>query len=87
MDTDRKQIAGLVATSKQMRLVRERDFLAEVEVEMFDEETELDRGWGPYLLPGDVKRLDDVRTALRKKDLQTAIRLARVYQLVPVSAA
>jgi hypothetical protein len=46
---------------------------------------ETDEGWSPYLSLEDAYKLDDVREALRKKDLQTATKLAKVFKLTPVS--
>jgi hypothetical protein len=64
------------------KLVREGDYVAEVDVEL----VETDTGWSPYLSLDDAYRLDDVREALRRGDLKAASRLARVYTLTPVSA-
>jgi hypothetical protein len=64
------------------KLVHEGDFVAEVDVEL----VETDAGWPPYLSIDDAYRLDDVREALRRGDVQAASRLARVYTLTPVPA-
>ena len=70
-------------TKPTKRLVREGDFVAEVDVDLI----EADCGWAPYLSLDDAYRLDDVREALRSGDLQRAARLAsRVYRLTPVTA-
>jgi len=53
-----------------------------VEVELI----ETDEGWSPYLSLEDAYKLDDVRDALRRGDLQAALSLARVFELQPVSA-
>ena len=72
-----------MSTKPTKRLVREGDFVAEVDVELI----EADGGWAPYLSLDDAYRLDDVREALRSGDLQRAARLAsRVYRLTPVTA-
>lgn len=76
-----------MTTQSTTRLVHEGDYLAEVTVELLVDEGEEGGGWGPYLSPRDVKRLDEVRIALRQKDLRRATALARVYHLVPVNAA
>ena len=62
-------------------LIHEREFVAEVEVNLMDEAP----GWSPTLSPGDAGKLDDVRTALRKGDVEAASSLAKVYSLTPVS--
>jgi hypothetical protein len=65
------------------RLVREGDFVAEVDVNLVEAEA----GWTPYLSLDDAYRLDDVRDALRAGDVKQASRLAnRVYRLTPVDA-
>ena len=72
-----------MSTKPTKRLVREGDFVAEVDVDLI----EADGGWAPYLSLDDAYRLDDVREALRSGDLQRAARLAsRVYRLTPVTA-
>ena len=63
------------------KLVREGSYVAEVEIEL----TESDTGWSPYLSLEDAYRLDDVRDALRRGDLQRAGRLARVFTLTPIA--
>jgi hypothetical protein len=64
------------------KLVHEGEYAAEVEVELIT----TDEGWSPYLSLEDAERLDSVREALRRGDLQAASRDARVYHLTPVSA-
>lgn len=64
------------------RLVREGEFVAEVEVHLEHESA----GWAPYLSVDDATRLDDVREALRTRDLARASELAiRVYRLTLLS--
>ena len=55
--------------------------MAEVEVELI----ETDEGWSPYLSLEDAYKLDDVRAALRRGDLESAARLSRVYSLTPMA--
>jgi len=63
------------------RLVREGEFVAEVDVELLETEG----GWTPYLSLEDAYKLDDVREALRAGDVGRASQLAdRVYRLTPV---
>lgn len=61
--------------------MHEADYVAELDLEPID----TDEGWSPYLSLDDVQKLDDVREALRKGDLKTASRLARVFTLTPVA--
>jgi hypothetical protein len=64
------------------KLIHEGDFAAEVEVQLIEEEG----GWSPYLTLEDAEKLDQVREALRRGDVQAAGQLARVFHLTPVSA-
>jgi hypothetical protein len=64
------------------RLVREGDYIAEVSVDLIEAEG----GWSPYLTLDDAYRLDDIRDALRRGDVRTASRMARVYRLTPVES-
>ncbi len=66
---------------KHAKLVHEGNYAAEVEVELIDS----DEGWAPYLSLEDAEKLDDVREALRRGDVLTANKLARVYHLIPVT--
>jgi hypothetical protein len=67
-----------------LRLVREGEYVAEVAVELLEEEG----AWAPYLSVGEANKLDVVREALRAGDLRRASELAeRVYRLTPLSAA
>ena len=62
------------------KLVHEGEYVAEVDVELMY----TDEGWSPYLSLDDAYKLDDVREALRRGDVKSASRLARVYKLTPV---
>ena len=64
------------------KLVHEKDYVAEVDVELIY----TDEGWSPYLSVEDAYKLDDVREALRRGDVQAASKLAKVFTLTPVSA-
>ena len=63
------------------KLVHEGKYVAEVDIELID----TSEGWSPYLALEDAYKLDDVREALRKGDLDTASHLARLYTLTPVA--
>jgi len=66
---------------RHIKLVHEGEYVAQVEVELI----ETDEGWSPYLSLEDAYKLDDVRDALRRGDLKTAMRLSRVFNLTPVA--
>ena len=63
------------------KLVQEGNFVAEVDVDLI----ETDEGWSPYLSLEDAYKLDDVRKALRRGDIEAAAKLGRVFKLTPVS--
>ena len=65
---------------KHTKLVHEGKYVAEVDIELID----TPEGWSPYLTLEDAYKLDDVREALRKGDLDAASRLAYLYTLKPV---
>src|SRR5439155_22408631 len=65
---------------RHTKFVREGSYAAEVDVELIEEEN----GWSPYLSLDDARKLNDVREALRRGDLNAASRLARVFSLTPI---
>ena len=65
---------------RQTKFVHEGEYVAEVEVELLVSA----EGWAPYLSLEDAQKLDEVREALRRGDLTTASKLARVFRLTPV---
>jgi len=64
------------------KLVRHGMYVAEVEVEL----VYMDDGWEPYLTVDDAERLDEVRQALRRGDLEEASRHGQIYILTPVTS-
>jgi hypothetical protein len=70
-----------MTTRKRTKIVHEGKYIAEVDVEILEDET----GWSPYLSLDDAYKLDDVREALRRGDIAAASRSSRVYSLTPVS--
>ena len=68
---------------KHTKLVHEGLYVAEVDIELMDAE----EGWSPYLALEDAQKLDDVRQALRRKDLKHATKLARVFSLSLIKSA
>lgn len=65
---------------QRTKLVHEGKYVAKVDVDLI----ETDEGWSPYLSLEDAYKLDDVRDALRRGDVEAATRLARVFELTPV---
>ena len=68
-------------TRRITKLVREGSFVAEVPIELLEDEG----GWSPYLSVEDATKLDSVRKALREGDVATAAKFGRVFELTPVS--
>ena len=68
-------------TRHRSKLVHEGQYVAEVDVDVI----ETDTGWSPCLSLDDAYKLDDVRSALRRGDIKSASRLARVFTLNPVT--
>ena len=66
---------------KTVKLIKEGHHIAEVDVTLIEEEHE----WFPCLSAADVRKLDEVRLALRRGDLKAAARMARVYELKPIA--
>ena len=65
---------------RHTKLVQEGKYVAEVDVEL----VEAVEGWSPYLSVDDAYKLDDVREALRRGDVMSAGRLARVFTLTAI---
>ena len=70
-------------TRKRTKYVHEGKYVAEVDIELLEDETE----WSPYLSIDDAHRLDEVRSALRRGDITTAANLARIFKLEPVASS
>jgi hypothetical protein len=68
-------------TKRHTKFVREGKYAAEVDVDLIEE----GNGWSPYLSLDDARKLDEVREALRRGDIEAAARRARVFSLTPVS--
>jgi len=66
---------------KKSKYVHEGQYVAEVDVELLEDET----SWSPYLSVEDAYKLDDVRDALRRGDLESAAKYGRIYELRPVA--
>jgi len=66
-----------MGTRKRTRLVREGEFLAKVEVHLIESKD----SWAPCLSLEDAYKLDDVREALRRGDIEAAAKFGRGYAL------
>jgi hypothetical protein len=66
---------------RRTKFIHEGQYAAEVDVELIDSQD----GWAPYLSLKDAQKLDAVRAALRRGDLQRASQIARIFKLTPVA--
>jgi hypothetical protein len=71
-----------MTVKKRTKLVHEGEYLAEVDISIIQTESE----WSPYLSIEDAYKLDDVRDALRRGDIESASRLAKIYTLTAIAA-
>jgi hypothetical protein len=67
---------------KSKEFVHEGKYAAEVAVDLIEDDT----AWSPYLSPDDARKLDAVRSALRRGDIAEAAKHGRVFELTPVVA-
>lgn len=70
-----------VKTKRRTKLIHEGKYVAEVDVELIETDDE----WSPYLSLEEAGKLDDVREALRRGDIEKASRYGRVYTLTPLA--
>ena len=66
---------------KETKYIHEGKFVAEVDVELIVTDDE----WSPYLSLQDAYRLDDVREALQRGDLNSASKIARIFTMQPIA--
>jgi len=63
------------------KYIHVKGYAAEVEVDLLYNEDE----WSPYLSVQDATKLDEVRQALQRDEIQKAAHLASIYHLTPIS--
>lgn len=66
------------------RLVEEGGYIAKVPVRLIYE-TGDPTNWGPYLSAEDALKLDEVRSALRRRDIPAAARHGEIFELTKVA--
>ncbi len=66
---------------RRTKFVHEGQYVAEVDVELID----MNKGWSPYLSLDDAYKLDNIRNALRRGDVKSAARDARIFTLTPIA--
>ena len=67
---------------KHTKLLHEGKYVAEVEVEIVDNEN----AWSPYIRLDDALKLDTVRELLREENITEAKKYGKVYRLKPIAA-
>jgi len=70
-----------MTTQKKTKYVHEGKYVAEVEVDLIIGDDE----WSPHLSVKDAYKLDDVRAALSRGDINVAAKNARVFEMLPVA--
>ena len=66
------------------RLVEEGGYIAKVPVTLIYESDD-PTNWGPYLSAPDALKLDEVRSALRRRDIPAAARHGEIFELTKVA--
>lgn len=66
-----------MAKRTQTQLLHVGDYMAKLEIEL-EEEPE---AWGPHVAPEALRRVDSVRAALKRGDVEAASKLAEVYEV------
>ena len=66
------------------RLVEEGGYIAKIPVKMIYESDD-PTNWGPYLSAEDALKLDEVRSALRRRDIPAAARYGEIFELTKVA--
>ncbi len=62
------------------KYIHEGSYAAKVDVDLIENE----EGWAPYISVEDSFKLDDIRNALKKGDIQKASQLGRIFKLTPI---
>jgi hypothetical protein len=70
-------------TRRRVKYIHQGKYAAEVKVDLIEDDTE----WSPYLTVEDAQKLDDVREALVRGDIEGASEKARIYTLEPVAVS
>ncbi|MCB8836191.1 hypothetical protein [Aurantimonas sp. VKM B-3413] len=68
-------------TRSSVRLIHEGNLAAEVTVKLKDEAGD----WSPAISLADMRRLDRVRMALRRGDVQAETKDRRLFRLTPLA--
>jgi len=66
---------------KNYRFIHEGNYVSEAEGGLLEDDT----GWSPYLSVEDAYKLNHVRETLRWRDLESAMKYGRIYELRPIA--
>ncbi|WP_339763664.1 hypothetical protein [uncultured Hoeflea sp.] len=66
------------------RLVEEGGYIAKIPVTLIYESAD-PTNWGPYLSAEDALKLDEVRSALKRRDIPAAARYGEIFELTKVA--
>jgi hypothetical protein len=69
-------------SSSTIEYIHEGHLVVEVDVMLI----ETDSAWAPYYSIEDVRKMEAAREALRRRDIEAATKLGRVYEMKPVAA-
>ena len=70
-----------MSTKQYTKIVHEGNYVAQVDIELIY----IDEGWSPYLSMEDAYKLDDVRDALKRGDMEAASKFGRIYKLTRIA--
>lgn len=72
-----------MTTRTTVKLLHEGRYAVEIPIDLIEDDHE----WAPFVSAADVRKLDEVRLALRSGDLAAAAKLGKVFELRPVAPA
>lgn len=72
---------GLQVKKTKTKLVHEGQYIAEVPIEVED----IDQPWAPWVNVEEARKLDEVRLALRRNDIETAGKYGKIYRVTQVA--
>jgi len=64
-----------------VKFIHEGQYVAEIKVDLIVS----DDSWSPFLSLEDAYKMDDVRAALRRGDIETASHFGKIYTLKPLA--
>ena len=65
----------------KVKLIHEGQYIAEVPIEVDD----VDQPWAPWVTVEEARKLDEVRLALRRNDIETAGKHGKIFRVSQVA--